>query len=149
MVLKKLFHTGQFLPLKIISLVHNEKGTRIGCSINPKDINEGKRHSSFKKGMLVWGCIQSVLDHGYEVNIGVKNCRVFLPTKNVKENTSLAIGKPFWCTVHKYETTSSVTTLRVSSKEQHINANAVEYINGLDDLMPGIKVEFLTEKVGI
>lgn len=84
-----MFHIGQFLPVKIISVDTNDKGLYIEGSSNPKDINDGKHHSSFKKGMLIWSCVQSILDHGYEINVGVRNCRAFLPFKNVDSGKTL------------------------------------------------------------
>lgn len=68
-----------------MEIVDKEKGLHVECTINPREIFDSKSHIWFKKGMLVWASIQSVLDHGYEVNIGVKNCRIFLPKKNVVE----------------------------------------------------------------
>lgn len=85
-----MFHIGQFVPVKIIGFEEKDKGVHVNCSMNPRDIFEGKSHIWFKKGMLIWACIQSVLDHGYEVNVGVKNCRVFLPSKNVDEGVTLS-----------------------------------------------------------
>lgn len=88
--LRNMFHIGQFVPVKIIGLEGVEKGVHVECSINPRDIFEGKSHIWFRKGMLIWASIQSVLDHGYEVNVGVKNCRVFLPSKNVDQGRSFS-----------------------------------------------------------
>lgn len=82
-VLKKMFHKGQLIPVKVLQVEERERGIHVECTINPRDIFNGKSHNWFKKGMLIWGSIESILDHGYEVNIGVKNCRVFLPSKNI------------------------------------------------------------------
>lgn len=68
---------------KIIAIESTSKGHSVQASINPKDVNAGKFHNNFKKGATVWGCVTSELDHGFELSLGVKNCRVFLPSKNV------------------------------------------------------------------
>lgn len=83
--MKKMFHIGQYIPVRILGLEEKEKGIHVECSVNPRDIFEGKSHIWFKKGLLIWASIQSILDHGYEVSVGVKNCRVFLPSKNIDE----------------------------------------------------------------
>lgn len=85
-----MFKIGQFVVVKVLSIENEEKGTKLKCSLKPSDINHEKSHNFFKKSMLVWGCVQSILDHGYEMSLGVKNCRVFLPSKNVDEGKSLS-----------------------------------------------------------
>lgn len=59
-----------------------------------------------------------------------------------------AIGEPFWCAVHKCESSSAATTLRISSKNEHIKTLKIDEINSLDELMPGMKVDFIIDKVG-
>lgn len=71
--------------VKVLQAECTDNIGKLECTLNPREINSEKSHVSFKKGMLVWGCINSILDHGYELNVGVKNCRVFLPNKNVDE----------------------------------------------------------------
>lgn len=59
----------------------------------------------------------------------------------------LVIGEPFWCVIHKCECTSIVTTLRVSSKVEHVNESNVVEVNNLEDLFPGMRVELIVDKV--
>lgn len=54
-----------------------------------------------------------------------------------------------WCTVHKSESTGSVTTLRVSSKIQHIKDTKIDEINNLHVVIPGMQIELITEKVNV
>lgn len=89
-MLKLMFHVGQILPVRVLRRVEKESGIHVECSINPREIFDGKSHIWFKKGMLIWASIQSVLDHGYEINVGVKNCRAFLPSKNVDDEKTLS-----------------------------------------------------------
>lgn len=83
--LKLLFKIGEIIPVKVLNIEHKENGTILESTIHPREINGGRRLDSFPRNMLVWGSIQSELDHGYEINIGLKNCRVFLPFTNVDE----------------------------------------------------------------
>lgn len=78
-----ILKVGQIVTAKILSVASTDKGHSVQASINPKDVNSGKLHHHFKKGATVWGCITSELDHGFELSLGVNNCRVFLPSKNV------------------------------------------------------------------
>nr|CAH7737777.1 unnamed protein product [Callosobruchus chinensis] len=134
-ILKNRFKVGQFLLVKVLKVEHTENNVYVDCSINPRDINSDRRHTSFKKGMLVWACVQSQLDHGYEMSLGVRNCRAFLPNKNVDPERTLS------------ESTSVATTLRLSTKQQHIDANKIEEIDSINDLIPGMKLDIMIEKV--
>lgn len=49
--------------------------------------------------------------------------------------------------IHKCENDENASTLRISSKLEHIKAVKTEDINSLDDLIPGMEVEFLVDKV--
>ncbi|CAG9825023.1 unnamed protein product [Phaedon cochleariae] len=146
-ILTKMFQIGQFIMVKVVNVEHGEKNVLVECTMNPREIYSERSHSDFKKGLLVWASVQSVLDHGYELNVGVKNCRVFLPSKNVDAEQKLAIGVPLWCTIHKCDSSSAATTMRVSCKEQHLKAGKIEEISSLDHLMPGMQVEILIEKI--
>ncbi|CAH1982414.1 unnamed protein product [Acanthoscelides obtectus] len=146
-ILKKIFQVGQYLVVKVLKVEHTDTKVSVECSTNPRDINIEKGHTSFKKGVLVWACVQSQLDHGYEMSLGVKNCRAFLPNKNVDQDITLNIGQPMWCAVHKSESTSVASTLRLSAKQQHISANKIEEIGSINDLIPGMQVNMLIEKV--
>lgn len=59
----------------------------------------------------------------------------------------LATGEPFWCAIHKCESSNAATTLRISSKNVHIEATKTEDVNSLDDLLPGMQVDFIIDKV--
>ncbi|CAH0557024.1 unnamed protein product [Brassicogethes aeneus] len=146
-ILKNLFHIGQILPIKVVSINETEKGFRIEGSVNPTDVNSGKNHGSFKKNMLVWACVKSVLDHGYELSMGVKNCRVFLPRENVDKEKTYTIGEPLFCVIHKSSDDTIANTLRVSAKQEHIKSTKIEELSSLHDIMPGMHVDFLSEKI--
>lgn len=54
-------------------------------SICSKDINCDRRHNSFKKSELIWATVVSELDHGYQLECGVTNCRIFLPNQGLEQ----------------------------------------------------------------
>ncbi|KAG5876543.1 hypothetical protein JTB14_010314 [Gonioctena quinquepunctata] len=144
-LLGKIFKIGQFILVKVLNVENRDKVTYVECTINPREIYNEMSHNSFEKGMLLWASVQSILDHGFELNTGIKNCRVFLPSKNVDRD--LAIGETLWCTVHKCDSSNVATTLRVSCKDQHLKNAKIEEIKSLDDVIPGMQIEMLIEKV--
>ncbi|XP_030753555.1 protein RRP5 homolog [Sitophilus oryzae] len=146
-ILNKMFSIGEYLPVKIIHIEPSEKGgAHLKGTINPREIYFEYNHTSFKKEMLVWCSISSQADHGYEISMGVKNTRAFLPSKNIDDNSKYLIGKPLWCVVHKCEFTPSSSILRLSSKDEHMENRTTE-VDNLHDLIPGSKVELFVEKV--
>ncbi|XP_050309276.1 protein RRP5 homolog [Anthonomus grandis grandis] len=145
-ILSMMFSVGEFLPVKIMNIESREKGTHLEGSINPLDIYSERNHDSFKKEMLVWASVSSKADHGYEMSLGVKNCRVFLPSKNINEGVNYVIGKPLWCVVHKFDATSTTSTVRLSAKYDHIRILKGD-VDNLHNIIPGNKVEFLVDKI--
>lgn len=160
-----MFSIGEYLPVKIINIEAREKGIHVEGSFNPREIYLEQNHNSFKKGMLVWGSISSQADHGYEISLGVKNCRAFLPSKNINNGTEyskffvivlghlivtfivfLVIGKPLWCVIHKFDSTPSASTVRMSATTEHIKNTKFD-IESMHGIIPGMKVEFVTDKV--
>lgn len=84
-----MFKIGQFVLTKVINIESKEKGIHVECTINPRDIYSDKSHNSFENWMLIWCSVQAELEHGYEINVGIKNCRVFLPSENVDGDRKL------------------------------------------------------------
>jgi hypothetical protein len=82
------------MPAKIVSVKDSEKGYQVQATINPRDVNSDKIHHSFKQGTVIWANVVSELDHGYELTVGVNNCRVFLPHKNI--DASKTYGKKWY-----------------------------------------------------
>lgn len=87
-ILTKIFEIRQFLPVYIISVNEDEnRQKKVMGSLNPKHINSNLRHTSFKRGMVVWGTILEKSHHIYIVELGCKNTRVILPFKNCQDRT--------------------------------------------------------------
>ncbi|XP_044266223.1 protein RRP5 homolog [Tribolium madens] len=144
---KDIISVGQLVPTKILSVSKTEKGHNIQASINPRDVNAGRTHTSFKKGALIWANIVTELDHGYELTLGVNNCRVFLPFKNTEDSQSYVSGEPLYCVIHKVITSDNATTLTVSAKHEHLHKSQVKDDLSINDLIPGMKVDFFVEEV--
>ncbi|XP_078079096.1 protein RRP5 homolog isoform X2 [Mustelus asterias] len=71
----------------IVSELGKTKASRhsLKLSINPKDVNKALSPGALRTGMLLSGCVSSVEDHGYLVDIGVKATKAFLSQEKVQE----------------------------------------------------------------
>lgn len=83
--MRQLFTPGECVPTKVIKIDGTDEKFRIGLSLMPEDINSQLTHKSVMAGMLLWGAISSSEEHGYVVDLGIKNCRAFLQKTNVDE----------------------------------------------------------------
>lgn len=88
--LNSVFRLGQIVPIKILGKAERQDGKRqILASVNPTHINFNTVHSRYSKGMLLWAAVVSKEDHGYHLDSGVANLRMFLPHANIDSGTSL------------------------------------------------------------
>ncbi|KAL3282705.1 hypothetical protein HHI36_005878 [Cryptolaemus montrouzieri] len=145
--LKKIFNKGQYVPFKLRNIQNDDDEVKLFGSISPSEVNIGRRHNSFRKGEMLWAAVVSELDHGYQLDCGIPNCRIFLPTQNIEEGRELTIGQPIWCKVHKVDNEKAASTLRVGAKKQHIDSVMVDESIPLNLILPGTKVEVFVEKV--
>ncbi|CAN9509947.1 unnamed protein product [Ophioblennius macclurei] len=82
--LQHLFHPGMLLRCVVAKLDASKTGSlSIQLSINPKLVNKSLTSNSLKPGMVLSGCVESVEDHGYVVDIGLSGTKAFLPKKAV------------------------------------------------------------------
>lgn len=87
--LKDLFVVGEFLPIKIVDVTSNDDVTRIEASTNPAHLYADRHFNSFGKGHVVWATPINKSDHGYEMSVGVRDVRAFLPFKNTEPAADL------------------------------------------------------------
>ncbi|TMS23923.1 Protein RRP5-like protein [Larimichthys crocea] len=93
--LPHLFYPGMVFRCMVAKLDTAKSGSlSIRLSIDPKQVNKALTSSSLKAGMILSGCVESVEDHGYIVDIGIKGTKAFLPRKSVKDkhNNSEELG---------------------------------------------------------
>ncbi|XP_072376848.1 rRNA biogenesis protein RRP5-like [Diabrotica undecimpunctata] len=146
-LLPQMFSVGQMILIKILNIENRDQGTHIQCTLNPRDINSGKFHNSFPEGLLVWAAVTSELEHGYRMDIGVNNCRAFLPFKNVDKNQKLLIGQPLWCVVTKCDSSEAAATIQLSCRTDKLKKCKILDIDSLHNLIPGMQVDVLVETV--
>lgn len=85
-------------------------------------------------------------DHGYQMNVGVKNVRAFLPTKNVRGNR-MEIGGNVYCAVEKVTLANGMATVILKAFKQNELRKLDVGVANIDSLMPGSVVTFTVESI--
>ncbi|XP_031720539.1 protein RRP5 homolog isoform X1 [Anarrhichthys ocellatus] len=150
--LRHLFYPGMVFRCVVAKLDVTKRGSlSIQLSINPKLVNKALTSSSLKAGMAVSGCVESVEDHGYIVDIGLSGTKAFLPKKTVKDkhnNTEeLKVGQYLTSQVEEVKNEGRVVHLSVSPPT--VAQACAESKQGwtLTNLLPGLLVKATIKKV--
>lgn len=90
MILQNFFEVGEFLPVKVVKVENVEKGVRVSLTTKPAIVNADLNHTAFRKEMLLWATVAEQLEHGYRLDVGVQNVRIFLQNEKVPEGTEFS-----------------------------------------------------------
>ncbi|XP_051882885.1 protein RRP5 homolog isoform X2 [Pristis pectinata] len=123
-------------------------------SINPKEVNAALSAGTLRAGMLLSGCVSSVEDHGYLVDIGVKITKAFLSQqkaqeyiKNRNQGLPLRVGQYLNFLLESVKDNGRFVQLSVRSTDV-ATAMATDDQNwGLCNLLPGLVVNAEVQKV--
>ncbi|KAM7418676.1 hypothetical protein PAMA_016009 [Pampus argenteus] len=137
----------------VVSKLDVAKGgsTSIQLSVNPKLVNKALTSSSLKAGMVLSGCVESVEDHGYIIDIGINGTKAFLPKKAVKDKQNnsedLKVGQ--YVTSQVEEVKNDGRVVRLSFSPPTVAQACAESQQGwnLTNLMPGLQVKAKIKKV--
>ncbi|XP_035781773.1 protein RRP5 homolog [Anopheles albimanus] len=119
---------------------------QLTLSLNPHDL-----HSSFTVNQLVPGLVLSATlsveeDHGYTMDVGIRNVRAFLPRENVCKNPT-DIGRNLFCSVEKVTPQgTAVTVILKAFRPKESRLLNVSMAN-LDTIVPGCVVPFTVGSV--
>nr|XP_023653770.1 protein RRP5 homolog isoform X1 [Paramormyrops kingsleyae]XP_023653779.1 protein RRP5 homolog isoform X1 [Paramormyrops kingsleyae] len=151
--LPSLFPPGKLLRCVVSGLETTQKGhTSVRLSINPKEVNKGFTPESLKAGMMLSGCVESIEDHGFLVDIGVSGTKAFLPKgKEVKGATKqggFKVGQHVDCVLKEVKNEGRIVLLATTSSA--ITQSCAETQHGwtLRNLLPGLMVKAQVQKVG-
>uniref|UniRef100_UPI0037E730AC protein RRP5 homolog n=1 Tax=Semicossyphus pulcher TaxID=241346 RepID=UPI0037E730AC len=150
--LPHLFHTGMVVRCVVAKLDVAKGGSlSIQLSINPKLLNKALTSSSLKAGMVLSGCVDSVEDHGYIIDIGISGTKAFLPKKAVEDSQNnsdeLKVGQYLTCQVEEVKNDGRVVRLSVSPPTiAQASAESTQGWN-LANLLPGLLVKATIKKV--
>nr|XP_032808065.1 protein RRP5 homolog [Petromyzon marinus] len=153
--LSELYPPGTLVPCRVMEVVQG-KGNwcRINLSVNPRDVNKDLSASSLRPGMLLHGCVASVEDHGYMVDIGVYGTQAFLSkakaqalVNSKKAGQNLSVGQPVWCIVETVR--SQGHSVQLSANPTKLSAAIANEKHGwtLDNLLPGVILSGTVERV--
>ncbi|XP_050082129.1 protein RRP5 homolog [Anopheles aquasalis] len=119
---------------------------QLTLSLNPHDL-----HSSFTASQLVPGLVLSATltveeDHGYTMDVGIRNVRAFLPRENLCKNPT-DIGRNLFCAIEKVTRQgTAVTVILKAFRPKESRLLNVSMAN-LDTIVPGCVVPFTVGSV--
>ncbi|XP_058237174.1 protein RRP5 homolog isoform X2 [Hemibagrus wyckioides] len=146
-----LLTPGQLVRCVVTTLDLSKEGfVCLKLSINPKDVNKELNSSSLKAGMTLSGCVESIEDHGYLIDIGVSGTKAFLPkAKDESETTKkdLKVGQYVMAKLEEVKNEGRV--VRLSVNPMVVNHTCAETQHGwtLSNLLPGLLVQACIKKV--
>nr|XP_046261090.1 protein RRP5 homolog [Scatophagus argus] len=150
--LPHLFYPGMVFRCVVAKLDVSKGGSlSIQLSINPKLVNKALTSASLKTGMVLSGCVESVEDHGYIIDIGISGTKAFLPKKAAKDKSNnseeLKVGQ--YVTSQVEEVKNEGRVVRLSARAPAISQACAESKQGwnLTNLLPGLLVKATIKKV--
>ncbi|KAG1141218.1 hypothetical protein G6F37_005560 [Rhizopus arrhizus] len=151
--LNDLFHVGQWIRCKIINLPAVEQKSKkpIELSLKPNTVNEDMVKVDVTPGVTLGASVKSVEDHGYVLDLGVKDLTGFLPKKEAKtyiekynRDEELAVGQYVECLVEK----KNNRTVHVTIDRTKIASSVVEDpFSRITSILPGQRVSGVVEAV--
>lgn len=146
--LSQLLTPGMLIRCVVSSLDSIKEGhTSLKVSINPKGVNKVLSSASLKPGMTLSGCVESVEDHGFLVDIGISGTKAFLPKQSTSSKKDLNVGQ--YMTVLIEEVKNDGRVVRLSQDPQALGKACAETQQGwtLDTLLPGLLIQARIKRV--
>ncbi|GFX86643.1 protein RRP5 homolog [Trichonephila clavipes] len=92
--LDSIIEVGATLPCKVLSVLFKAKmKSSVELSINPQDVNRELKLSSLYLKMVLHVAVQSVEDHGYVMDTGIRGAQGFLPFSASTGQKDLTVGQ--------------------------------------------------------
>ncbi|XP_013924129.1 PREDICTED: protein RRP5 homolog isoform X1 [Thamnophis sirtalis] len=153
--LSDLFPPGMLVRCAVVGTEKNAMGhQKIHLTVNPKDVNKGLNPTVLKEGMLLSGCVSSIEDHGYLIDIGIPGTKAFLPRQKAQgslqsliKGTELMIGQYLNCLIEEVKNGGRIIRISINQSEV-ASAIATEKQNwSLANLLPGLVVKAQVQEV--
>uniref|UniRef100_A0A4W5L3E2 Protein RRP5 homolog n=1 Tax=Hucho hucho TaxID=62062 RepID=A0A4W5L3E2_9TELE len=150
--LPSLFSPGMLVRCVVARLDTAKGGSvSIQLSINPKEVNKGMSTGSLKAGMILSGCVESIEDHGYLVDLGINGTKAFLPKQAAKDKTNspkeLKVGQYVTSLLEEVKNDGRVVRLSISPTAVAQAVADTEHGWTLTNLLPGLLVKAQIKKV--
>ncbi|MEE6485919.1 hypothetical protein FKM82_014452 [Ascaphus truei] len=154
--LSGLYSPGMLVRCAISSLESTAGGFHsVKLSVNPKHVNKALAARSLRTGMLLSGCLSSVEDHGYLIDIGVSGTKAFLPRQKAQvflnqasKGATLAVGQYLNCVIEDVKNDGRIVRLSVTQSDVAAAFATEEQNWTLNNLLPGLVVKAKIQKVG-
>ncbi|GBM93532.1 Protein RRP5 [Araneus ventricosus] len=146
--LHSIVELGAVYPCKVLNVSNEErKRPSIVLSINPQDVNGELRLSSLFLKMVLHVAVQSVEDHGYVMDIGIKGAQGFLPFSASSGQKNLIPGQIIPTSVRKLPSQKGGNVVWLSELSLNDQFPEVEDDSlKLTSLLPGTNIAtYITE----
>uniref|UniRef100_A0A1Q3EWU9 Putative rrna processing protein rrp5 n=1 Tax=Culex tarsalis TaxID=7177 RepID=A0A1Q3EWU9_CULTA len=142
--LEELYTVGDLVYVKIKG--KDRERWRFELSLDPKELHSELNHKHLVEGLVISATVEEEEDHGYQMNVGIRNVRAFLPAKNVRNNR-MEVGANLYCAVEKVTVANGMATVILRAfKPNELRKLDVAAAN-IDSLMPGSVVTFTVESI--
>ncbi|XP_060624305.2 protein RRP5 homolog isoform X1 [Anolis sagrei] len=153
--LSDLFFPGMVVRCAVVNLENTKTGRRsIQLTVNPKDVNKALNSTTLRPGMLLSGCIASVEDHGYLIDIGIPAAKAFLPRQKAQgylqsnnKGAELKIGQYLNCLIEDVKNSGRIIRMSISQSEIAAAIATEEQNWSLSNLLPGLVVKAKVREV--
>lgn len=156
--LEQMFRLGQIVCVRVMEIRSgtggggtNEPGNsklNIVLSMNPVDLQTEFHHSSVGKDAVVVAAIESVEDHGYVLQTGIKNLRGFMPAATNTDEGAFGVGEIVFCKVNKVTKAAAASTVICEAIETMDERKPKEVTDAnLTYILPSSIVPFKVTKV--
>nr|XP_054765766.1 protein RRP5 homolog [Lytechinus pictus] len=152
--IRDVYEVGNLVPCKIKSLGASKDGhRRIQASLDYEEINSELSISLIKVGMTLHGCISSIEDHGYTINLGIKGTNAFLAkddaARGAKGRTGEAMkaGKLVTCLVKAVKSNGRSIILTFDQERLKSSKATKTTHTTFSSLIPGTRLDVMVTKV--
>ncbi|XP_055612693.1 protein RRP5 homolog [Uranotaenia lowii] len=137
--LQELYEPGDLIYVKIKAKQTDLK--RFVLTLDPSELHSEFNPQSLVVGLVLCATIQEEEDHGYQMDVGIKNVRAFLPTENI-QNNRIDVGANLFCSIVKitHAKGSAVVVLK-AFKPGEARKLEIGEVN-LDAVVPGCVIPF-------
>ncbi|KAJ7325160.1 hypothetical protein JRQ81_018180 [Phrynocephalus forsythii] len=153
--LSDLFSPGMLVRCAVVCLEKTTTGqTSIQLTINPKEVNKKLNPTALRSGMVLSGCVSSVEDHGYIIDIGIPAAKAFLPRQKAQsylqstgKGADLKIGQYLNCLIEEVKNGGRIVRMSINQSEIAAAIATEEQNWSLSNLLPGLVVKAQVKEV--
>ncbi|XP_051723103.1 protein RRP5 homolog [Ctenopharyngodon idella] len=146
--LSELLTPGMLVRCVVSSLDSAKEGNvSLKVSINPKEVNKVLSSGTLKPGMTLSGCVESVEDHGYLVDIGISGTKAFLPKKSTASKQDLNVGQYMSILIEEVKNDGRVVRLTQNPQALAKAVATIQHGWTLDAILPGLLIRGRVKRV--